>query len=174
VVVINFELRLGSLERLILAPLSLPAVMLGKILGGTIFGLMITLLVALVSILGLRLFHINVLYLFLILVPSLIVFSALGSLLCVLVKEIFEAQTLANIPRFIMTFLCGIFYPIASLPVGLKQLAYIMPLTYTVDGLKQSLGMAGNIPIAIDILVLIAFIPILVSPAARLLARRFI
>jgi len=32
-VAINFELRLGSLERLVLAPISLPAVLLGKILG---------------------------------------------------------------------------------------------------------------------------------------------
>jgi ABC-2 type transport system permease protein len=112
VVVINFELRIGSLERLILAPLSLPSVLIGKVLGGTIFGLLITFLVSLVSILGLRLFHTNVLYLLLILVPSSIVFSAMGSLLCVLVKEIFEAQTLANIPRFIMTFICGVFYQI--------------------------------------------------------------
>lgn len=54
VVVINFELRVGSLERLILAPISLPAVLMGKVLGGAIFGLLITLLVSLVSILGLR------------------------------------------------------------------------------------------------------------------------
>ncbi len=38
-VVINFELRLGSLERLLLAPISLPAVLLGKILGGVILAL---------------------------------------------------------------------------------------------------------------------------------------
>jgi len=35
---INFELRLGSLERLLLAPISIPAVLLGKVLGGVIFG----------------------------------------------------------------------------------------------------------------------------------------
>ena len=33
-VVINFEMRLGSLERLLLTPLSLPAVLLGKVIGG--------------------------------------------------------------------------------------------------------------------------------------------
>lgn len=174
VVVINFELRLGSLERLILAPISLPSVLIGKVLGGTIFGLLITTLVSLVSILGLRLFQTNVLLLLLILVPSSIVFSAMGSLLCVLVKEIFEAQTLANIPRFIMIFICGVFYPITSLPPILYHISYLFPLTYTVDGLVQSLGMPGNIPIGVDILVLFAFIPILILPATRLLARQFV
>jgi ABC-2 type transport system permease protein len=173
VVVINFELRIGSLERLVLAPISLPSVMVGKVLGGTLFGLIITLLVSLVSILSLGLYHTNALYLLLILVPSSVVFSAMGSLLCVLVKEIFEAQTLANVPRFIMTFLCGVFYPITSLPPVLHQIAYILPLTYTVDGLKQALGEAGNIPIGVDILVLFAFIPIFLLPATRLLARQF-
>jgi ABC-2 type transport system permease protein len=173
VVVINFEMRIGSLERLVLAPISLPSVMIGKVLGGTLFGLIITFLVSLVSILSLGLFHTNVLYLLLILIPSSIVFSAMGSLLCVLVKEIFEAQTLANVPRFVMTFLCGVFYPVASLPPVLHQIAYILPLTYTVDGLKQALGGVGNIPIGVDILVLFAFIPILLLPATRLLARQF-
>jgi ABC-2 type transport system permease protein len=173
-VVINFELRLGSLERLLLAPIRLPAVLLGKVLGGALFGLMITAAVTLGSVLALGLFQLNILYLILILLPSLLVFSALGALLCVLVKEVFEAQTLANLPRFLMVFLCGVFYPISSLPPVLKQVAYLLPLTYTVDGLRQAIGSAGSIGIAIDILVLVALIPLLALPAAKLLARRFI
>jgi ABC-2 type transport system permease protein len=47
-VVINFELRLGSLERLLLAPINLTGVLLGKVLGGIIFGLMMTAVVRLV------------------------------------------------------------------------------------------------------------------------------
>ncbi len=173
-VVINFELRLGSLERLLLAPISLPAVLLGKVLGGALFGLMITAVVTLGCILALGLFHLNILYLILILLPSLLVFSALGALLCALVREVFEAQTLANLPRFLMVFLCGVFYPISSLPPVLKQIAYLLPLTYTVDGLRQAIGSAGSIGIAIDILVLVVLIPVLTLPAARLLARRFV
>jgi ABC-2 type transport system permease protein len=107
-VVINFELRLGSLERLLLAPISMSAVLLGKVIGGTIFGLIMTVAVTLGSMVALGLFNISVLYLALIIVSSLLVFSSLGALLCVLVKEVFEAQTLLNLPRFIMVFLCGV------------------------------------------------------------------
>jgi ABC-2 type transport system permease protein len=174
VVVINFELRIGSLERLLLAPVSLADVLIGKILGGSIFGLMITAVITLASIIFLGLYSVNIVYLLLILLPSLLVFSSLGALLCVLVKEVFEAQTLANLPRFLMVFLCGVFVPISTLPPVLKQIAYVLPLTYTVDGIRQSFGGTGHIAIAFDILFLIVLIPMLVLPATRLLARRFV
>jgi len=106
-VVINFELRIGSLERLLLAPINLPAVLLGKVLGGFIFGLMMTTVITAGSVVILGL-HPDLFYLILIIIPSLLVFSSLGALLCVLVKEVFEAQTLLNLPRFIMIFLCGV------------------------------------------------------------------
>jgi ABC-2 type transport system permease protein len=51
-VVINFELRIGSLERLLLAPVSFSGVLLGKILGGAIFGLIMTTAVTSVSASG--------------------------------------------------------------------------------------------------------------------------
>ena len=41
-IVITFERRTGALERLIIAPISLWAVLMAKVLGGTVFGLMIS------------------------------------------------------------------------------------------------------------------------------------
>ena len=40
-IVITFEKRVGALERLILAPVSLTAIVVGKVLGGAVFGLVI-------------------------------------------------------------------------------------------------------------------------------------
>jgi ABC-2 type transport system permease protein len=173
-VVINFELRIGSLERLLLAPVSIPAVLVGKVLGGTIFGLLMTALVSLGSIIGLGLFHVNIFYLVLVLVPSALVFSALGALLCVLVKEVFEAQTLANLPRFLMVFLCGVFYPISTMPPLLQYIAYLLPLTYTVDGVRQAFLPSSTATVFADSSVLIVFIILFTFPAIKLLYRRFI
>jgi ABC-2 type transport system permease protein len=172
-VVINFELRLGSLERLLLAPISLPAVLLGKVIGGTIFGLLMTVVVTLGSVLTLGLFHVNLLYLALIIVPSLLVFSSLGALLCVLVKEVFEAQTLLNLPRFIMVFLSGVVYPVSAMPLVLQRIAYSMPLTYTVDGLQQTFSLSSSTIVFIDMLVLLGFFTIFIIPAIKLLQRKF-
>lgn len=172
-VVINFELRLGSFERLLLTPISLPAVLFGKVIGGTIFGLMMTAIVSLGSVLALGLFHVNLLYLALTIVPSLLVFSSLGALLCVLVKEVFEAQTLLNLPRFIMVFLSGVVYPVSVMPPALQCVAYLMPLTYTVDGLRWSFSSSQGITVLVDVLVLLGFFAIFMFPAIKLLCRKF-
>ncbi len=171
-VVINFELRLGSLERLLLAPVSLPAVLLGKVLGGAIFGLMMTTVVTMGSVLILGL-HPNLLYLVLIIIPSLLVFSSLGALLCVLVKEVFEAQTLLNLPRFLMTFLSGVVYPVSKMPMVLQYLAYVMPLTYTTRGLRDSFSVSSGITVFTDTLVLTGFFLLFIFPAIKLLHKKF-
>jgi ABC-2 type transport system permease protein len=171
-VVINFELRLGSLERLLLAPVSLPAVLMGKVLGGAIFGLMMTTVMTIGSVLIIGL-HPNLLYLVLIIIPSLLVFSSLGALLCVLVKEVFEAQTLLNLPRFLMIFLSGVVYPVSAMPVVLQYLAYVMPLTYTVRGLRDSFSVSSGITVFTNTLVLAGFFLLFIFPAIKLLRKKF-
>lgn len=173
-VVINFELRLGSFERLLLAPISLPAVLFGKVFGGVIFGLMMTVVVTLGSVLALGLFHVNMLFLALIIVLSLLVFSSFGALLCVLVKEVFEAQTLLNFPRFVMIFLSGVVYPVSAMPPVLQFIAYLMPLTYTVDGLRRSFSLSLSTIVFVDTLVLVGFFIIFILPAIKLLYRKFV
>lgn len=171
-VVINFELRLGSLERLLLAPISLPSVLLGKILGGAFFGFIMTLIVTTGSAVVLGL-NPNILYLILIIIPSLFVYSSLGALLCVLVKEVFEAQTLLNLPRFLMIFLSGVVYPISAMPIVLQYFAYLMPLTYTVDGLRHSFSTALSTSVFMDALVLMGFFVLFIFPAIKFLGKKF-
>ena len=171
-VVINFELRLGSLERLLLAPVGLPSVLLGKVMGGAIFGLIMAGIVTTCSVIVLGL-HPNMLNLILIIIPSLLVFSSLGALLCVLVKEVFEAQTLLNFPRFVMIFLCGVVYPVSAMPAGIQYFAYAMPLTYTVNGLKHSFSASSGILVFTDTLVLMGFFFLFIFPAIKLLHKKF-
>jgi ABC-2 type transport system permease protein len=171
-VVINFELRLGSLERLLLTPLSLPSVLLGKVLGGAIFGFIMTLTVTTGSVVLFGL-NPNFLYLILIIIPSLLVFSSLGALLCVLVKEVFEAQTLLNLPRFIMIFLCGVVYPIYKMPAWLQYISYLLPLTYVVGGLRNCFIAGSNLSLLKDILILIGFVILFLLPATKLFYKKF-
>jgi len=171
-VVLNFELRLGTLERLLLAPISIPEVLLGKVLGGVIFGFLMTTIVTIVSVLVLRL-HPNVLYLILIILPSLFVFSSLGAFLCVMVKEVFEAQTLLNFPRFLMVFLSGVVYPVSKMPLALQYFSYVLPLTYTVDGLRLSFSVASNKIIFLYTLILFGFFILFIFPAVKLLYKKF-
>ena len=49
-IVIVFERRIGSLERLLLAPVRLSALLAGKLLGGMAFGLTVTLVVLVIAL----------------------------------------------------------------------------------------------------------------------------
>jgi ABC-2 type transport system permease protein len=170
-VVINFEMRIGAIERLLLAPVSLPSVLMGKVIGGALFGLMMSAIITVSSVMLLGLTP-NFFLLALIIIPSLLAFSALGSLLCVTVKEIFEAQTLLNFPRFIMVFLCGVVYPVSAMPEALRYIAYMMPLTYTVEGVRLSISVGLNMIILRDALVLVVFFLIFALSAMKLFAKK--
>ncbi len=171
-VVINFELRLGSLERLLLAPVTASAVLMGKILGGAIFGFMMTAIVTAGSIFVLGL-QPHVGYMIVIILVSCFLFSALGALLCVMVKEVFEAQTLLNLPRFIMIFLCGVVYPISKMPVWLQYISYAMPLTYAVNGLRSCFIEGVYLLAFKDIAILLGFTIFFLFVAKGLFQKKF-
>ncbi len=171
-VVINFELRLGSLERLLLAPVTVLAVLMGKILGGFFFGLMMTAIISIGSVLVVGVYP-NIFSLVIIIIVSCLVFSSLGALLCVLVKEVFEAQTLLNLPRFIMIFLCGVVYPISRMPAWLKYISHTMPLTYTVDGLRNCFIAGTKLLVLRDALILTGFAVLFILWATKLFYKKF-
>jgi len=171
-IVIVFERRIGSLERLFLAPLRLPALLAGKLLGGMAFGLTVTLVVLVVSLTVFGSTGTNWLMLFLALLLSAAAFSALGAFVSVAVREVFEAQTLANFVRFPMMFLGGVFVPLASMPAWLQVLARLFPLTYSVEALRAALSGGTWSTAALDLGALVAFSVILFLLAAHTLGRR--
>ncbi len=170
--VINFEIRYGSFERLLLAPVSVPAILFGKILGGAFFGLMMTTIITISSVL---LFDLqpSILYLILMIIPSLLVFATLSALLCVAVKEVMDAQILMNLPRFVMVFLSGVIYPVANMPDVLQYIAYLLPLTYTINGLQEAFSVSQNSHMLINFFILTLFLIIFLIPAVKLLRRKF-
>ena len=171
-IVIVFERRIGSLERLLLAPVRLSALLAGKLLGGMAFGLTVT-LVVLVIVLGMfGAGGINWLMLALALLLSAAAFSALGAFVSVAVREVFEAQTLANFIRFPMMFLGGVFVPVASMPAWLQSIARLLPLTYSVEVLRAALSGGSWATAALDLGVLAAFSLGLFLLAVFILARR--
>jgi len=161
-VVINFELRLGTLERLLLAPINMAAILLGKILGGAIFGFIMSTIVTVTCALFLH-----------ILLPSLLAFSTMGSLLCLLVREVFEAQTLLNLPRFVMVFASGVVYPIEFMPRSLQIFAHFLPLTYAVKGFKSVSTIGTTSLPALHAAILLGFFTLFLFPAIKLLGKKF-
>ena len=171
-IVIVFERRIGSLERLMLAPLRLPALLAGKLLGGMTFGLTVTLVVLVVSLAVFGAGGVNWLLLILAMLLSAAAFSAMGAFVSVAVREVFEAQTLANFIRFPMMFLGGVFVPVASMPPVLQVIARLLPLTYSVEAFRLALSAGSWATGALDLVVLAIFSVVLFLLAVFTLARR--
>ena len=169
-IVITFEKRVGAFERLLLAPVSHASIMLGKILGGTIFGLVISTVMTVLTTFFLGAQITNVLGFTAVLLLTVLAHSALGALVAVSVKEVFEAQTLSNYFRFPMIFLCGVFIPLQRMPLALQYLGRLLPLTYSVDAFRVVMGGAGP-GLLLDVAVLTGYCVVLIASSVRLLRR---
>jgi ABC-2 type transport system permease protein len=113
------------------------------------------------------------------LIPAIVLIAIsstfLGLFIAVSVSEVFEAQTFSNFFRFPMLFLCGLFFPVEQLPMWLRPLSYVLPLTYGADVLHASIRQAGGrMPLALDFGLLAAFCAALFAVSLRNIRRKWI
>ncbi|MBN4062991.1 MAG: ABC transporter [Alkaliphilus sp.] len=156
-VTITFERKSRSFERLLLAPISLNLLMLAKTTGAILFGIINAFIPVLFASFMVDLSDINWLSTFIGVVLIAVTSTFLGLFIAVSVSEVFEAQTFSNFFRFPMMFLCGLFIPIENLPVFVRPLSYVLPLTYGADMLKFSINSTGSINPWLSLLVLIGY-----------------
>ncbi len=156
-VTITFERRSRSFDRLLLAPISLSWLMIAKTLCAIIFGIINALVPLVISIFIVQLSDIHWVVLLSSVVFIAVTSTFLGLFIAVSVSEVFEAQTFSNFFRFPMIFLCGLFLPITQLPVYLRPLSYVMPLTYGVDLLKVAINNNGYFSMFMSYLFLSVF-----------------
>lgn len=171
---VTFEKKGRSFERLLLAPISLEILMLAKTSGAILFGTINALVPIFVGMFLTDLSGLN----WYILVPAIILIAIsstfLGLFIAVSVKEVFEAQTFSNFFRFPMIFLCGLFFPITSLPIILQPLSYVLPLTYGTDILRGSMTGSNVMPFGLNFLILLGFCAVLFYISLRNINKKWI
>jgi ABC-2 type transport system permease protein len=141
-IVVTFEKRTGTLERLLLAPLTSGTIVLGKALSAAAYGAATSLVLTLglVVLLDMPLARPAVFALGLALGAG--TFALLGITLSVMVREVFEAMTLMNFFRFPLLFLSGVFMPLADMPAWLEPVTWLSPLTHVVELIR--IGVHGK------------------------------
>jgi ABC-2 type transport system permease protein len=173
-VTITFERRSGSFDRLLLAPISLEVLMLAKTSGAILFGVINAFVPVIIAAFLADLTGIA----WSLVIPAIIltgvVSTFLGLLVAVSVTEVFEAQTFSNFFRFPMIFLCGLFVPVLSLPVFIRPLSYILPVTYGVDILQGAITGQHMLSLTYDFLIIAAFCVFLFWLSLRNIKRRWI
>ncbi|OQY43325.1 MAG: ABC transporter [Desulfobacteraceae bacterium 4572_87] len=173
-VTVTFEKKGKSFDRLLLAPMPLNFLMLAKTSGAILFGVanafIPIILAAFLTDLSKVVWSMAIPAVILIAVSS----TFLGLFVAVSVSEVFEAQTFSNFFRFPMVFLCGLFFPIEQLPIFLKPLSYLFPLTYGVDILHGAFHSTRHMPLAIDFTLLSLFCVALFMISLRNIQKRWI
>lgn len=142
-IAITFEKRTGTLDRLLLAPVSRSTILWGKAVSATVYGLGTSgvLTLGLALLLGIRLPRPDCFLAGMIL--GGLTFSMAGLAAAAMVREVFEAMALMNFFRFPLLFVSGVFLPLTSMPNWLAPVAMISPLTHVVELLRM--GIYGHI-----------------------------
>jgi len=171
---ITFEKKNRSFERLLLAPMPLEILMLAKTSGAIIFGIANAFVPVIIALFLADLSEMA----WLIFVPAVILIATastfLGFFVAVAVSEVFEAQTFSNFFRFPMVFLCGLFFPVEKLPVFLRPLSYLLPLTYGADILHGAVAGGNVFPFTVNFAILAVFCVMIFLVSLRNIRKRWI
>src|SRR3972149_11052066 len=172
-VAVVLEKQTGTFDRLLTAPVSLFTIVLGKALAGFFFGLILAVIVLfpLAAVSGVVILN-PVLAIIAIAFTSM-AFSALGIVASAYAKWVPEAQMVSNFLRFPMVFLAGTFAALETYPFQLQVVARFLPLTYSVEALRNSIAnSAVTYTYAIDIGALALFTVVFLAVSTVILKKR--
>lgn len=154
---IIWDRQFGFLKETLVAPVSRVAVMLGRTFGGaTVATLQGCIVFSLTLIFGFKPSSWELV------VPAVLVmfsmasvFSAFGITVASFVKDMQGFQLVMNFLVMPMFFLSGALFPLTNIPLLLRILATIDPLSYGVDGMRTLLISVSHFGIALDMALLV-------------------
>jgi ABC-2 type transport system permease protein len=156
-VILPWEGSMRTLERLISAPISIPAILLGDVLASFIFGIVISLVPVVFGLmLGVRILSPFVLVAAILL--SDFCFSYLGTLFSTPPTNVpSNIMMISNLFKFPLVFISGIFVPLEQMPSWGRTISLFSPLTYLTDLIRYSIQGISYHPITLDFAAIILF-----------------
>jgi len=127
----------GTIERVMVSPLTRTEMVIGYVCGFTLFALVQSLVILLFVVFALRVHYSGNLALVFLVSALLTIGSVnLGIFLSTFAQNEFQIVQFIPLVFGIQVFLSGIFWPIAQIPKALQPISYILPLTYANDALR--------------------------------------
>lgn len=134
---IIWDREFGFLKVVLVAPVSRPAIVLGKALGGsTVALLQSTLLLVLTPLVGLDLGIADLLRLWVVMLLMAFALTSMGLALASRMPSMEAFQMIMNFLIMPMWMLSGAFFPLRGVPAWMEALMRVNPLTYGVDALR--------------------------------------
>lgn len=151
-----WDRQFGFLKETLVAPVSRLEIMIGRTLGGatvaTLQGIFVLILTFFIGFRPVKLEMLPVAFLIMFLLSLL--FTAWGTAIASTLGNFQGFQLIMNFLVMPMFFLSGALFPLQGLPPLLQLVSKLDPLTYGVDGLRESLTNFYTLGLPADILVL--------------------
>ena len=145
---IVWDREFGFMKEMLVAPISRMSIVVGKAISGTLISVaQAVIIMALIPFLGIR---INFLQFSEVIAVSVLVsfcITSLGILIAARLTSFDGFNIIMNFLVMPMLFLSGAMYPVTAMPVALRQLTLINPLTYGIDAFKHVLLRNGTPPL---------------------------
>jgi ABC-2 type transport system permease protein len=153
---IIWDRQFSFLKETLVAPTSRLEIMIGRTLGGaTVASFQGILVLFLASLVGFRPENIAILPLALIFILlTALFFTALGTAIASVLEDMQGFQLIMNFLVMPLFFLSGALFPLDGLPKALSFVATLNPLSYGVDGLRDTLTNVSHFGLFPDFLVL--------------------
>ncbi len=165
----------GTMERLMASPLRRREIVLGYMLGFSVFAFIQSLVILLFAIFVLRIHYVgNPLVLFLVVMILTIGSVNLGIFLSTFARN--ELQVVQFIPLVLLpqVLLCGVIWAIEDMPLVFQWIAHALPLTYANFALREVMIKGYGLTegtVGINILILVFFAALMILLGALTLRR---
>ncbi len=175
---IVWDREFGFMKEMLVAPISRLSIVVGKALSGTLISVaQAVIIMVLIPFLGI---HLTVTQFVEVVAASVLVsfcITSLGILIAARLTSFDGFNIIMNFLVMPMLFLSGAMYPVTAMPVALRRLTLINPLTYGIDALKHVLLRNGAPPLgpeftlSLDLLI-VAVVSVTMLTLAALSFRR--
>jgi ABC-2 type transport system permease protein len=161
------ERESGTLDGILMSPISRSSILLGKTISHTLRNLFQG---AVTIIMVVLLFGINIrgnpILIVFILIIGTVSFLGFGIVATAITKEQESAQLILGLLQFPMMFLSGVLFPIEQMPSFLQVISKVLPLTYAVDALRKVMILGAGIEAVlwpITILIVLGVITLIIG-----------
>jgi len=151
------EREIGTLDGLLMAPISRVSIILGKTLAQTIRNLLQG---SLIIVLAIFVFGVHVrgspFLIAIILILGTLSFLGIGIVATSIAREQESAQFILGFLQFPMMFLSGVLFPVEQMPLPLQYVSKVLPLTYAVDALRKVMVLGVDLSgVVVELLLLV-------------------
>ena len=167
-IVVPWEAQARTLERLMSCPVRIETIIIGDIFASFAFGAGISLVPIILGLfLGITISSPLIFAIAVIL--AAFCFASRGTVFSIPPTNLpSTVNMISSVVKFPVVFISGIFIPLNELPAWGQAVAYISPLTYFTDIARYSIQGRGHLPVAVDLLVLLAFTALFLVVAMKL------